>query len=50
MGGSLTGVWALAVDDNGNLYAGGSFGNYTTKWNGNAWSALGTGINDIVAA
>lgn len=48
-------VTALAVDRNGNLYAGGSF---TTadrihaaniaKWNGIKWSALGTGMNSIV--
>jgi hypothetical protein len=44
-------VYALAFDDSGNLYVGGSFGmvgNLTTnniaKWNGSAWSALGNGI------
>ena len=49
-------VEALAVlgDD---LYAGGSFlmagssaANYIAKWNGGAWSALGSGINDYVYA
>ncbi len=49
-------VYALAADGAGNLYAGGSFTNvfdgsgnpmpaadYLVKWNGGAWSALGSG-------
>jgi hypothetical protein len=54
-------VLALAVSGT-NLYAGGDFTyatntgpsavnvNYVAKWNGSAWSALGTGMNDSVAA
>ena len=53
-------VNALAFDSSGNLYAGGSF--TTTvggtanalarvgKWNGSAWSALGSGLNNAVNA
>jgi hypothetical protein len=44
-------VYALAVDDAGNLYAGGNFNavsgvaaNNITKWNGSAWNALGSGM------
>lgn len=53
--GSLSGrVKALAIDGNGNLYAGGGFSNvnnlgtvlgeadYVAKWNGTDWSALGS--------
>ena len=43
-------VYALAVDDAGNLYAGGRFttaggisANHIAKWNGTAWSPLGIG-------
>ena len=43
-------VFALAVANNGDVYAGGDFvqaggisANYIAKWNGTAWSALGTG-------
>ena len=50
-------VSALAVDDAGNLYAGGSFTksgddaiNYIAKWDGTKWNALGTGMNDAVYA
>lgn len=50
-------VSAFAVDGNGNLYAGGDFTkadsasvNYIAKWNGTAWSALGSGMNGPVAA
>jgi hypothetical protein len=46
---------ALAIDGSGNLYAGGNFTtaggatvNYIAKWNGSAWSALGTGMSDEV--
>ena len=44
-------VNALAVDNSGNVYAGGSFtqaggipANGIAKWDGTAWSALGTGM------
>jgi hypothetical protein len=53
--GSLSGrVMGLAIDGNGNLYAGGTFSNvnnngtvlgeadYVAKWNGTDWSALGS--------
>ena len=50
--GSAAPVAALAVAGNGDVYAGGSFtqaggvaANYVAKWNGSAWSALGTGVN-----
>ena len=43
-------ISAFAVDQNGNLYVGGSFNvagtvtaNYIAKWDGHAWSALGQG-------
>jgi len=45
-------VYALVVDGSGNLYASGSFtligdvqANRVAKWNGSAWSALGSGIS-----
>ena len=49
-------VLALAVDGAGNLYAGGGFtsaggvaANDIAKWDGSAWSALGSGMNgDVV--
>lgn len=48
----LNGIWALAVDSSNNLYAGGNFyiqnnpyANAIAKWDGSAWSALGSGIN-----
>jgi hypothetical protein len=48
-------VRALAVDSHGNLYAGGNFtiaggiaANYIAKWDGSAWSALGSGMDDQV--
>jgi cortical protein marker for cell polarity len=49
--GSTGGVSALAIDSNDVLYAGGSFALmggvantvHIAKWNGSAWSALGTG-------
>jgi hypothetical protein len=51
------GVSALAVDGAGNLYAGGDFttaggigANYVAKWNGNTWSAMGSGMNEVVNA
>lgn len=50
-------VLAVAVDVSGNLYAGGEFLNaggdanadYIAKWNGSAWSALGSGLNSVRA-
>ncbi len=46
-------VYALAGDGSGSLYAGGSFTNAggtsataVAKWNGSAWSALGSGMNN----
>ncbi|MEB3214320.1 MAG: hypothetical protein VKL39_23425, partial [Leptolyngbyaceae bacterium] len=45
-------VSALAFDNDGNLYAGGSFTvaggitvNRIAKWDGSSWSALGSGVN-----
>ena len=50
-------VWALAVDGNGNLYAGGDFAtaggvtvNRVAIWDGANWSALGSGVNGQVNA
>jgi hypothetical protein len=50
-------VRALAVDGSGNVYAGGDFtfigtvpANYIAKWDGSAWSALGSGMSDSVYA
>ncbi|WP_022826361.1 hypothetical protein [Hymenobacter norwichensis] len=54
-------VVALAVGSNGDVYAGGSFtqagglpANYIARWNGSAWSSLGTGpsngVNNFVRA
>jgi len=50
-------VFAVAVDVSGDLYAGGRFsvvGNVTAnrvaKWNGSAWSTLGSGTNNDVLA
>ena len=54
-------VYTLAVAGNGDVYAGGSFtiawgavANKVAKWNGTAWSALGTGaangVNGTVSA
>ena len=47
-------VYALAVSGT-DLYAGGCFttaggsaANYIAKWNGSAWSALGSGMNNCV--
>ena len=49
-------VFALAVSGT-NLYAGGDFtraggltANYIAKWNGSAWSALGSGMDGDVYA
>jgi hypothetical protein len=48
-------VNSLSVSDSGDLYAGGSFSTMggvaagrVAKWNGSAWSALGTGVNSVV--
>jgi hypothetical protein len=48
-------IRAIAVDGSGNVYVGGDFSvigtvaaNHIAKWNGNAWSALGTGMNSKV--
>ena len=50
--GNSNGVHALAVAGNGDVYAGGLFpqaggaaANNIAKWNGTAWSPLGTGTN-----
>lgn len=50
-------VFAVAVDGNGNLYAGGWFytaggvpANHIAKWDGSAWSPLGSGMNGMIYA
>ena len=50
-------VNAAVVDGSGNLYIGGNFTivgnvfvNYIAKWDGNSWSALGSGMNNPVTA
>ncbi len=50
-------IYAMAVDDVGNIYVGGLFRvagaatvNNIAKWDGVAWSALGTGTNNYVRA
>ena len=50
-------VNAVAADGAGNLYIGGSFtvagdvfANNVAKWDGDSWSALGSGVNDTVRA
>jgi hypothetical protein len=50
-------VWAIAADASGDVYVGGDFtvigavvANYIAKWNGSAWSALGSGMNGYVDA
>jgi hypothetical protein len=63
LGSGLTGqfglafVYALAVLSNGDLLAGGDFdfaggasANNIARWNGSAWSALGSGLNNNVRA
>ena len=57
MAGPDSPVSAIAVDGSGNVYAGGAFSfvgtvtaNYIAKWNGGAWSALGSGMDDEVNA
>lgn len=55
--GANDGVEAIAADGAGNLYIGGLFtavgtvaANYIAKWNGSAWSSLGSGMNYDVRA
>src|SRR5258707_705087 len=43
-------VYATAIDDSGNVYIGGDFAGYTAKWDGSSWTALGSGMNNIVTA
>jgi hypothetical protein len=50
-------VYAIVADGNGNVYFGGDFtvigtvsANYVAKWDGNTWSALGSGMNSPVHA
>jgi len=61
IGGGIPGeddaIGAVVVDGSGNLYIGGSFtvvggavANSIAKWDGNIWTALGSGMNDIVLA
>lgn len=56
-GGFSPGVYCLAVLPNGDLVAGGSFttagsvaADRIARWNGNAWSPLGSGLADEVRA
>jgi len=49
-------VYALAIDNSGNLYAAGQFtmagglaANSIVKWNGSAWAVLGLGIDGSVS-
>ncbi|NQX00695.1 hypothetical protein HQ447_08530 [bacterium] len=55
--GAISQVNAAVVDAAGNLYIGGSFtfvgtvaASRIAKWNGSAWSALGSGMNNTVSA
>jgi hypothetical protein len=50
--GSSTAVYAIAVDGEGNLYAGGNFtmaggvsANNVARWDGTSWSSLGAGMD-----
>ncbi len=56
-GGTYNEVNAIAIDGDGNVYAGGDFttaggvpANYIAKWNGTTWSAFGDGMNEVVRA
>ena len=50
-------VRAIVADGSGNVYIGGNFrvvggvtANYIAKWNGSAWSSLGSGMDSVVYA
>ena len=50
-------VRAIATDSNGNVYVGGDFSfigavpaNRIAKWDGSAWSALGSGMDNVIEA
>jgi hypothetical protein len=43
-------VYALAVDSNGVLYAGGNVSGRIAQWDGSAWSAVGGGVDGLVSA
>jgi hypothetical protein len=54
--GEYAAVYALAADGAGNVFVAGYFdtagglpANHIAKWDGNAWSALGSGMNDGAA-
>jgi parallel beta-helix repeat protein len=51
------GVYALAIDNVGNLYVGGDFtaaggvpASNIARWDGSSWNALGSGVDDYVNA
>ena len=52
--GTFGDVYALSVDDKGNIYAGGDFDKFRVrasnivKWDGAKWSALGRGVNGTI--
>ncbi|WP_295453275.1 hypothetical protein [uncultured Thiodictyon sp.] len=55
--GANNAVWALAYDGTGKLYVGGDFtaigtvlANRIAQWDGSAWSALGSGLDNVVKA
>ena len=55
--GATGNVFAIAADNSGNVYVGGAFivigtvvANNVAKWDGTAWSALGSGMSDWVYA
>ncbi len=56
-GSGSVGVYALATDSSGNLYAGGGFttaggvmASNVAQWNGTAWSSLGGGLSTLSGA
>jgi hypothetical protein len=56
-GGFNGGTIMASVEYNGELYVGGGFKyldgqpyNYIAKWNGTSWSAVGTGMDDMILA